>query len=221
MSAEEVININACQSMDRDAQRRIYEGTIDRVYNLVLRMLSNESDAFDLTQEVYVRVFTSIGSFRGESSLETWIHRIAVNEVLAFRRRRASEKKHLQALGGRQEGGNGTFPQTPDFVCINEALERLSDKDRLILLLRYDQGLDYRSIAELLECAEGTVASRLDRAKQRLRKMFAGSVNAGEETHPSAHPMKEQVRRRIPEIDAGNEPQSAARGNHRRPGNGI
>lgn len=173
--------------MDRSAQRRLYDQTVERVFRLISRMVGNADDAFDLTQEVYVRVFTQIDKFRAESSLTTWVHRIAVNEALAFLRRKKTEKRHLHF------SSNQNLPQPADIqgsdvrLDIHAALNQLSDEDRVILLLRYDQGYDYRTIGELLECAEGTVASRLSRARNRLKETLTAANAPEEEISSQAH----------------------------------
>ncbi|MCB0719133.1 MAG: sigma-70 family RNA polymerase sigma factor [Bacteroidetes bacterium] len=181
--------ITACKSGDPQARRQIYDQTIDRVYNLTLRMLRTQEDAMDVSQDVYVKVFSRIGQFRGESSLSTWIHRIAVNEVLAFLRRKNTEQRHLDAVGLEQNEPPTQAFSDVERIDINDALAQLNHDDRLILLLRYDQGNDYRAIAELLECAEGTVASRLNRARERLKALFANGDASQEEIRTPAHPI--------------------------------
>ncbi len=173
--------ISACRARDRSAQRRMYDATVERVYRLILRMVRNPDDAFDLTQEVYIRVFTQIDQFRSESSLTTWLHRIAVNEALAFLRRKKTEDRHLNSPSNRGRLQQTDTQDSNQRLDIRAALDQLSDEDRLILLLRYDQGHDYRSIGEVLECAEGTVASRLNRARAKLGGLLSEAYSNREE----------------------------------------
>jgi len=195
--------ISACRSMDQSAQRRLYDETVERVYRLIFRMVRNEDDAFDLTQEVYVRVFTRMGTFRADCSLATWIHRIAVNEVLAFLRRRQTEHRHLGSSGGRDLSRSVACQAQDERLDVQAALDQLSEEDRIILLLRYDQGLDYRSIGQSLECGEGTVASRLNRARQRLRDALATGYVSREETRAPAHQNDGSGHLRLTGVDAG------------------
>ncbi len=212
--------ITACRALDRGAQRQVYDLTVERVYRLILRMVRNADDAFDLTQEVYIRVLTGMDTFRADCALATWVHRIAVNEALAFLRRRQADHRHLDALGGREVTPPlNSHAAEDERLDVQAALDLLAEEDRMILLLRYDQGHDYRAIAELLDCAEGTVASRLTRARQRLRTVLAIGCAGREENQALAHPMDRKARSRLSGADAGAQEiqESAAR---RRPADG-
>lgn len=186
-AVEERQLITACRAMDRGAQRRLYDLTVERVYRLILRMVRNDDDALDLTHEVYIRVFTQIDRFRAECSLTTWVHRIAVNEALAFLRRKKTEKRHLNSSNNRDRPQPADIQERDERLDIRAAFDQLSDEDRVILLLRYDQGHDYRSIGELLDCAEGTVASRLSRARNRLKESLTAGYASEEEISSQAH----------------------------------
>lgn len=194
--------ITACRVMDRSAQRRVYDQTVERVYRLILRMVRNADDAFDLTQEVYVRVFNRIDEFRAESSLATWIHRIAVNEALAFLRRRQTQNRHLNSSPAKDEARSVDLKGQDEQLDVQAALDQLSEEDRLILFLRYDQRHDYRAIGELLECAEGTVASRLSRARQRLKEALTDGYSLTEETRAPAHQNDGSGHLRLTGVDA-------------------
>ncbi|MBK8269354.1 MAG: sigma-70 family RNA polymerase sigma factor [Planctomycetes bacterium] len=194
--------ITACRVMDRSAQRRVYDQTVERVYRLILRMVRNADDAFDLTQEVYVRVFTRIDEFRAESSLATWIHRIAVNEALAFLRRRQTQNRHLNSSPAKDEARSVDLKGQDEQLDVQAALDQLSEEDRLILFLRYDQRHDYRAIGELLECAEGTVASRLSGARQRLKEALTDGYSLTEETRAPAHQNDGSGHLRLTGVDA-------------------
>lgn len=187
MVVDEQSLISACQAGDRDAWREAYDCTVHRVYRLVFRMVRNADDAFDLTQDVYVRVFSGIGGFRRNCSFSTWVYRIAVNEALAFLRRKRVEKGHLHEGRIGAPGQSVNPPEPADCLDVRTALAALDDEDRTVLLLRYDHELDYQAIAQVLDCAEGTVASRLNRARQRLRTMLRCDDADREGDEPSAH----------------------------------
>lgn len=178
-----------CRNADREAQRRLYVQTSGRIHRLLLRMTRSEDAAFDLAQDTYVRAFTRISQFNGESSLATWLYRIAVNEALQYLRRR----EPLQ-LDARFDMASPSCGLVSDRVVaaldLDQALDQLDSHDRAILLLRYQEGLDYRTIAAVMECPAGTVASRLNRARSRVRELLAGGYDPAEENSREKHPMK-------------------------------
>lgn len=160
--------IDRCRAGDREAQRELFEQTSLRIYRLLLRMTGNPDDAEDLTQETYVKGFQRLDQFDGRSAVASWFYRIAVNEAFQFRRRQSRAKSKIKLLA--QNGTQGTEGTASDLrLDLEDALANLPANDQAVLLLRYQEQLDYRTIAEVLDCAEGTVASRLNRARERLR----------------------------------------------------
>ncbi len=194
--------VTRCQKGDREAWRELYERTVERIYRLLRRMAGNDHDAFDLAQETYVRAFARVGQFDGRSSVSTWLYRIAVNEALQFLRREKRTQKHLQALPERPLPECHGDPSRAK-IDVQDALESLAATDRAMLLLRYQEGLDYRSMAEVLDCAEGTIASRLNRARKRLRDLLACDYERCEETGGAKHPNTGPASQPI--LDPGNE----------------
>ena len=180
--------VEGCRRGDRQAQRDLYETTSDRVFGLLLRMTGSKDDAFDLSQETYLKAFSQIEKFEGRSSIATWLYRIAVNEALQFLRR--AETKRANVANSAQEPAAGTcqVDATTVRLDVQAALDGVDPSDRAVLLLRYQDGLDYRAIAEVFECAEGTVASRLSRARDRLRDILRKSYDLREETDAAVHP---------------------------------
>lgn len=177
--------LDGCRRGDRQARHELYVQTSTRVYRLLLRMTREHETALDLAQATYLKVFTRISQFDGRAAIATWIHRIAVTEALQYLRAQ-----------GRNAGMPGSAAESVDSISenqaadvrmdIEDALALLEPLDRTILLLRYDVGHDYRAIAETLDCAEGTVASRLNRARERLRFVLKNSYFP-EEDAPSKH----------------------------------
>lgn len=166
--------IQRCREGDREAQRHLYEQTSLRIYRLLLRMTGCPEDASDLTQETFVKGFQRLDQFDERSAIASWLYRIAVNEALQFRRRRKMSTSKLRELAMSQTD------ESSSSVCdarldLDDALAELAHDDRVLLLLRYQEGLDYRDMAEVLECANGTVASRLNRARDRLRGILQKS----------------------------------------------
>ena len=169
-----------------------YEELVDQyqqtVFNLVHRLLSNPADASDVVQEVFLKIFRSVGKFRNQSSLRTWIYRIAVNE--AHNQRRWFFRHCRQEVGLDEETGGGrTIEKTmadtgrSPFDCllereqqvlVEEALSRVKPNFRAALVLRDLADLSYEEIAETLEISLGTVKSRILRGREAMRKQLAG-----------------------------------------------
>lgn len=180
--------IEACRRCDRDAQHELYERYGERIYRLTLRLAGNSHDAFDLTQETFVRAFQRISAFDGRSDVGTWLYRIATNEALQLFRRRGTEQRHLRVLA-EQRARAGDTCTASDGPEVDGALARLSEPHRVILILKYQEGLRYEEIAEVLEIAPGTVASRMNRARAELRAILTDESSLpAEETADQQHP---------------------------------
>ncbi len=161
----------------------IVERYMDRLYHASYRMLGSPEEARDVVQDTFVKAFEKLESFRGSSSLYTWLFRIAINGSLSRRRRRRAVR--FTTVGGKGDAGAGTgagwadpsAPAPEDALVaaetetlVQEALAALDDPHRVILVLRDIQQLDYREIGEVLDLPEGTVKSRLHRARLLLRE---------------------------------------------------
>jgi RNA polymerase sigma-70 factor (ECF subfamily) len=167
------------------------------VYNLVSRLLNDPSDACDVVQEVFIKVFRKIGAFRGDSSLKTWIYRIAVNEAYNYKRWFSRHRKQEVGLENDDEGSISYYQRLSDpgrspFDCasdheqhalVEEALARLNPSFRAAVILRDIEELSYEEIAEILDVALGTVKSRILRGRDALRKELAGRL----EPQPAMH----------------------------------
>ena len=151
------------------------------VYNLAYHLLGAREDALDVSQEVFLRVFRTLSTFRGQSSLKTWIFRIVVNQVR--NRQRWWRRRHRSELISLEEHLRHTDVEAretiwPDRQLASKeaaaylwsALERLPFDQRTALVLREVDGLAYDEIAFTLDIAVGTVKSRLTRARQALRR---------------------------------------------------
>ncbi|MCC7497346.1 MAG: sigma-70 family RNA polymerase sigma factor [Bryobacterales bacterium] len=175
----------------RAGDEEAYETLIARfeqpVYNLVCRLLSDPSDAIDVVQEVFLKVFRSIGSFRGQSTLRTWIYRIAVNE--AYNHQRWFSRHRRQEVGLEKDDERGCYQDLlPDQgispfdqllghetqALIEEALQQLNPKFRTAVVLRDIEDLSYEEISEILGISLGTVKSRILRGREALRRCLAG-----------------------------------------------
>lgn len=163
-------------------------GYEERVHRLVWRMLGNDAESEDVTQEVFVQVFRSLESFRGDSKLSTWIYRIAVN--LTKNRSKYLKRRHRDSHGDidgkepsldhhRAIGVTSGETSRPDQVAqgheaervVRQCLDLLDEDFREILVLRDVEGMSYEEVGAITELAEGTVKSRLHRARGELRRM--------------------------------------------------
>ena len=171
---------------DRDAFDALVRRHQARTYNFVRAMVRDEAEAEDLTQDVFVRVWKSIGRFRGDSAFSTWLFRIAVNVARTHLARRArwrpfSRPASDEAPGAPAEAEDPPSPERleDDVVrrdAIDRALATLSPDLREAVTLRDVEGLEYREIARALDIPLGTVESRIFRARQRLRPLLAPLV---------------------------------------------
>jgi len=175
--AVDVCLVEACRRGDREALRVLFEAYKDRVYSLAIRFTGDEAAAKDITQDVFLKLFSHIGQFRGEAELSTWLYRLVSNACMDEHRRR----RRLVPLTGerverhREERG----PQEIGFArrevrgAVQSAVSELSPKLRLPILLRYLEDLSYEEIATALGCTKGTVASRLNRGHRALARKLA------------------------------------------------
>jgi RNA polymerase sigma-70 factor (ECF subfamily) len=173
--------IARCAAGDEVACAELVAAHQRMVYGLALNLLGDRDEALDLCQDVFLRVFRTLSSFRGQSALRTWIYRIAVNQASNRRRwwsrRHRSEQvsldEHLRTFGdvvSRQDVQPDRLLASRETAeRIWQALARLPFDQRTALILREIDGLRYEEIAFTLNVAVGTVKSRLTRARQALR----------------------------------------------------
>jgi RNA polymerase sigma-70 factor (ECF subfamily) len=180
----------------REGADSAYEELIRRfqqpVYALALRLLDDQGEACDVVQEVFLKVFRNVGSFRNQSSLKTWIYRITVNEAhnarrWFFRHRRREVELDNSPDDTRDwkeiiaDGSRSPYDVALDreqHVMIEAALERINPIFREAVVLRDIMDLSYEEIAEIIGVSLGTVKSRILRGREALRDKLAGSMNA-------------------------------------------
>ena len=152
------------------------------IYRLALRMTGNPEDAADMTQEAFLRAWRGLGSFQADSSLSTWLFRLTSNVCIDFLR---AARRHLVVpISGLDADGEEYTLDAPDpaklpeeELLAREEREELAPEQRLILSLRVENDLSYTDIAAVLGVREGTVKSRLARARDQLRKKLSQSGN--------------------------------------------
>lgn len=181
----------------RDGSEDAYELLVGRfqqpVYNLVCRLMSDPGDSYDVVQEVFLKVFRNIGTFRSQSSLKTWIYRIAVNEVHNYRRWFSRHRRQEVVLDDDNEGGNHFGDTVPDRgrspydyaldgekrVMIEDALAQINPMFRAAVVLRDVEDLSYEEIADILDISLGTVKSRITRGREAMRRQLEGRLEPG------------------------------------------
>ncbi len=179
--AEQLIDgrvIEACQQGDRDAFQLLFETYKDKVFSIAVYSSGGDrAVADDVTQQIFLKLFTAIRQFRGESEFTTWLYRLVVNachdekrrsrrllpwgETVAMRN--PSEKKPQEKQYARLEVSE----------AVQKAIGELKPKFRLPILLKYIEGLSYEEIASVMGCSKGTVASRLNRGHSQLAKRLS------------------------------------------------
>lgn len=167
----------------------------DRVYDFCVRMLGDREEAFDVTQDVFVSIHGHLESFRSDATLSTWIFRIAKNHCLNrlkyLKRRGRGKSDELGDVPEQVIGEALGPPGQPDELMeaarqkalIHRAVSQLEEDQRVLVVLRDIEGLSYEEIVEITDLAEGTVKSRLHRAREKLAgilaKLEAGAADGG------------------------------------------
>ena len=174
--------ITRCKRGDREAFNELVLKYQTQVFNIAYGMLSDYDDASDAAQEVFIKVYRSIASFRGQSSFTTWLYRICANvcnDALRKRQRRGvnvsidaeeDEKGAAAELASEMPTPEESVEMSERQRAVREAIASLSDEYREVIVLADIRGLSYDETADVLNCPVGTVKSRLNRARAALRK---------------------------------------------------
>lgn len=177
--------IALAQRGDASAFERLYKAHCKHVYSLCLRMLRNMPEAEDLTQQVFLQLFRKIGTFRGDSSFSTWLHRISVNAVLMHLRRKHPLDNQMDSL---DDSGSGSadpressknplsMPAVIDRLNLKRAIRRLPAGYKRFFLLHDVLGYRHAEIAARLGCSIGCSKSQLHKARKSLRRLLQGEL---------------------------------------------
>ena len=186
--------VNQYRQGDSEAMERLLIKYQNRIYNVILKICADPDDAAELTQETFVKVIENIHKFEGRSRFYTWAFRVAVNLTLNYCQRNA--KLTLSSLDAEKDQYNSQQIQVlkqflcdenspdPEAVAQNkelcelavQALMKLDEAQRAVVVLRDIEGMNYAQIADVLNIELGTVRSRLSRARGRLRKILEASL---------------------------------------------
>ena len=191
MERTEALLIDNLREGDESALAPLVEKYKRMVHRLALQITKNHEDANDVMQETFIKVYQSIHTFRQEATFETWIYRITVNEALNFVKRR--ERRRETPLSTteeseydpsvRQKAEMANDPQinaekTELRHWVTKAVNSLSLKHRIVVVLHELEGLTHAEIASILNCSEGTVRSRLHYARKQLRSLLKPYIDA-------------------------------------------
>ena len=179
--AEQLISgqvIEACQQGDRAAFQLLFETYKDKVFSIAVYSSGGDrAVADDVTQQIFLKLFTAIRQFRGESEFTTWLYRLVVNACHDEKRRRRRLLPWGETVAMRNPSDKK--PQEKQYArlevaeAVQKAIGELKPKFRLPILLKYIEGLSYEEIASVMGCSKGTVASRLNRGHSQLAKRLS------------------------------------------------
>jgi RNA polymerase sigma-70 factor (ECF subfamily) len=183
---DEKVLIDECKRGDIEAFEQLIFKYQKKVFNITYRFLGDYNLAEDVSQEIFIRVFKSIKDFKGESSFYTWLYRITINQCMDMQNK---NKKHfVQYLDSAAQNDEGEefviqVPSDRDLpeveyqkkelrINVEKALMMLTQEQRAIIILRDIQGFSYEEISDILNCPVGTVKSRINRARDALKKVL-------------------------------------------------
>ncbi len=161
----------------------LYERYHRRTYSLCLRMTNSQTEAEDLTQEVFIQLFRKIGSFRGASAFSTWLHRLTVNQVLMHFRKRSVKSEKTSEDGEMPDqvvSGTENPNKMPivDRIALNNAIAELPNGYRSVFVLHDIEGYEHEEVARIMGISVGTSKSQLHKARLKLRGLLVKKTEA-------------------------------------------
>jgi RNA polymerase sigma-70 factor (ECF subfamily) len=166
-----------CRDGDANAFEELYRQHAGRLYNLTFRMAGSAQEAEDLLQEVFLHAYRKLGSFRGDSSLGTWLYRLGMNQCLDYLRGR--QAKMSQATDSLDDDGAAELasPASATPIAVNRmdlerAIAKLPHGCRAAFLLHDVEGFEHHEVAKILGVSEGTSKSQVHKARMKLRGML-------------------------------------------------
>ncbi len=164
----EAADVALAAAGDQQAFERLYRLHVARIHSLARRMTDAEGDADELTQDVFVRAWERLGTYRGEAAFGTWLHRLAVNVILNWRRSAAAERRWIED-GADTDLISRTRPGRPEAMDLESAVARLPAGARQVFVLHDVEGFKHEEIAGMLGVTAGTSKAQLHRARMLLR----------------------------------------------------
>ncbi|MGC8579883.1 MAG: RNA polymerase sigma factor [bacterium] len=165
---------------DTSAFKEIVTTYQDSIYNLCVYMIGDPINAEDLTQDVFIKAYTNLKSFKPQASIYTWLYRIAVNTCIDYKRKTTLESMFTHKNDEEIISNQPSNDPEPESISdskqgvsdLKRALERLSKKLKTVIIMREIEGLSYEEIAQALDVSVGTVKSRLSRARNELQRLM-------------------------------------------------
>jgi len=181
---EDAMLVHKAQAGDMEAFETLIKKYESKVYTIASHMLSHGEDAKDAAQDVFLKVYRSLGAFRGDSRFSTWLYRVTNNVCLDYLRKKNRRDLSLEYETEGDEGESRTLDIPADLniesavesgefrSLVRKAIDMLPDQHKSMIVMRDVQSMSYSDISELLGLPEGTVKSRINRARASLRKIF-------------------------------------------------
>ncbi len=190
MEASEIDLVEKSQQGNIEAFEKLISAYQKKVFNIALRMTGNQDDASDISQEVFIKIFKSIGSFKKQSAFSTWVYKITINTCRDELRKQKNKRNTISIDEGICLEDNKVERQiesndpTPELMAekheieklLKEAIFQLSEDYKEVIILRDIQGFSYSDIAKMIDCPEGTVKSRINRARSMLKDILKGKM---------------------------------------------
>lgn len=184
MQEDNALLIMRAKKGDADAMEALLMQYEKRIYNISLRITTNEQDAFDAAQEALIKIYKSITTFRGTSSFSSFVYRLTVNTCIDFLRKRKNDISIESAMEDGVSFEDKNFSFNPEKVYasreintkIQKALQKLDEDHKILIVLKDIQGFSYEEIAQILKLSMGTVKSRLFRGRDKLKKELASEL---------------------------------------------
>jgi RNA polymerase sigma-70 factor (ECF subfamily) len=171
-AADEQLLILQAKEQDAGAFRTLVERYMKQTYNVAFNLVRNHEDAEDVAQEAFVRIYRSLGKFRGDSEFSTWLYRITVNVALdRIKQRKTKEDREIRNTENMlmpfaiHTGENADLS-----MHIERALHELPTLQRAVVILRHLNGLPTKKVGEILQCSEGTVKTHLHRGLKKMKQ---------------------------------------------------
>lgn len=180
MPLEDELLIKRAQQGESNAMEELIFACEKRVYNIAYRLMGNEADAYDMAQESLIKIYKGITSFKGESSLSSWVYRLTVNTCMDGLRKRKNTPISLEYSMEVGVPFEDSFSPTPEEQAlslesaedIQKAINCLSEVYRAVIVMRDIDGYSYEEISDMLDVSVGTVKSRINRGREKLRELL-------------------------------------------------
>ncbi len=187
--SEKRVDANTAMPDVQDFERIVADNE-SKIFNTIYSFVGDYEDALDLTQETFICAYRSIGKFRHESSVSTWLYRIAINlckrhykrekkSVLTYSLDDPETERQVEYRASEDESAMEVLEAAEEQLIIQREISALAKKHRSVIILKYLQDLSYEEMADILGCSIGTVKSRLSRAKEKLKQRLEKLTGVG------------------------------------------